>query len=141
MSVNTTHFTSPLTQYEAEAFCARWLPAWTGNRPEALLEFYARDAYYADPAVPDGLRGREAMAAYFAKLLAANPRWIWETQEVHCTPRGFTLKWHARIPTPGGVLEQDGLDIVEIADGVITRNEVYFDRTPLLAALRAGKEG
>ena len=54
MSVNTTHFTSPLTQYEAEAFCARWLPAWTGNRPEALLEFYARDAYYADPAVPDG---------------------------------------------------------------------------------------
>lgn len=27
-----------------------------------------------------------------------------------------------------------GLDIVEVKEGLITRNEVYFDRTPLLSA-------
>ena len=39
---------------EARAFAEKWLPAWTGNQPERLAAFYAPDALYSDPAIPDG---------------------------------------------------------------------------------------
>ncbi len=124
---------------EALDFCARWLPAWTGNRPDALLDFYAPDAVYSDPACRAGLGGRASLAAHFAKLLARNPEWRWEAVEVFPHPQGFTLKWKAFIPVGTETVTEYGMDIVELRDGLITRNEVYFDRTALLEALRAAR--
>lgn len=123
-----------MNEQDALAFCEAWLGAWTGNRPEALLAFYAEDAVYRDPGRPGGLRGHAELRPYFEKLLAANPDWVWKAVEVQPTSRGFTLKWHARVPAGAATVEEDGLDIVEVANGRITRNEVYFDRVALLAA-------
>ncbi len=117
-------------------FCSRWLPAWSGNRPDLLIGFYSADAVYSDPACRDGLRGHEALASYFEKLLSRNPDWRWEAVEVFPAPGGFTLKWKASIPVGGAGVTEYGLDIVELRDGLIIRNEVYFDRTTLLAAMR-----
>ncbi len=50
---------------------------------------------------------------------------------------GFTLRWKARIPVGDVVVEESGLDLVLVEDGLITRNEVYFDRTALLRAMQA----
>ena len=116
-------------------FCERWLPAWTGNRPEVLLGFYAEDAFYLDPARPQGLRGHAEIRPYFEKLLAANPDWVWEVVEVFPTKGGFTAKWRATIPVGSEEIVEYGLDIVEWDGEKVTRNEVYFDRTKLLAAL------
>lgn len=69
-----------LTANEAAQFAQRWLPAWTGNDPQRL--------------------------AYFRKLLANNPHWVW-TQ----------------------------LEAIPMQEGKIRRNEVYFDRTDLLAEI------
>jgi len=113
-------------------FCNRWLDTWTGNRPEALIEFYSADAFYRDPARPVGLRGKEELLGYFKKLLAKNPHWIWKAKELIQTERGFVLKWTANIPTASSLVIVDGLDIVELQDERITRNEVYFDTSPLL---------
>src|SRR5512144_2297555 len=57
------------TAADAKEFASRWLPAWTGNDPERLAAFYTDDAFYRDPAVPDGVRGKEALLAYFRALL------------------------------------------------------------------------
>lgn len=113
------------------AFCDAWLDAWTGNRPEHLLSYYSNEAYYRDPARPDGLRGREALANYLQKLLAKNPEWRWLRQELIPTEKGFVLKWEARIPHQGSQLRLEGLDIVELQGERIVRNEVYFDPSPL----------
>jgi hypothetical protein len=115
-------------------FSRAWLSAWTGNEPENLIEFYADDAFYLDPARPMGLNGRESILAYFRKLLAANPRWKWEALEVFPTERGFTLKWKATIPVGPDTLMEYGLDIVELHHGKIVRNEVYFNLANLLSA-------
>lgn len=116
-----------MNQSELTEFCSRWLAAWTGNRPEHLVVFYAPDAYYQDPANPDGLRGRESLLPYLRKLLAANPDWVWEPVEILPTAAGCCVKWRATIPTGDKKIMTTGLDIVEINDGLITRNEVYFD--------------
>ncbi len=67
---------SGMTDGEARAFAERWLPAWTGNRPEQLAAFYTEDAFYSDPAIPAGVTGRAELVAYFRTLLARNPEWV-----------------------------------------------------------------
>jgi MOSC domain-containing protein YiiM len=126
-----------LTREEARTFAERWLPAWSGNRPDLLASFYTEDAFYADPAIPAGVRGREALLAYFRRLLAHNPHWIWTQRDAIPLEGGFLNLWHASIPVGERVLEVDGVCTVELRDGRVARNEVFFDRSELLGALRA----
>jgi hypothetical protein len=121
-------------------FCSRWLPAWTGNDPEGLLRFYAEQAFYRDPANPNGLKGHAQMRPYFTKLLAANPNWTWEAVEVFPTRRGFIMKWRATIPVGRQTITEYGMDIVELENGRVTRNEVFFDRTQWLTAMPSKPE-
>lgn len=117
----------------AKALCDRWLPAWTGGAKavDGLLACYTPDAFYRDPVRPNGLRGHGDMKAYFDKLLAKNPDWRWEVDEIFPTEKGFTLKWKATIPVDDRVVILFGVDIVETRGGQISRNEVYFDPSPL----------
>ncbi|MCP4130976.1 MAG: nuclear transport factor 2 family protein [bacterium] len=121
-----------MDRIEAENFCNRWLPAWTGNNPENLIGFYSEDAFYLDPTVKNGLRGHENILKYFNKLLKNNPHWKWTHEEIIPTEKGFVLKWKALIPVKEKEIVEFGLDIVEIQDDKITRNEVYFDTLKLI---------
>jgi ketosteroid isomerase-like protein len=125
-----------MTGAEARALCDRWLPLWTGNQPAALIEAYADEVFYRDPARPGGVQGRAALLAYLRALLARFPDWTWAADEVFPLDGGFALRWRATIPVGTTVVRETGLDLVLVADGRITRNEVYFDRAALLEAMR-----
>ena len=125
-----------MTQEQAREFASKWLPAWTGNEPEKLAGFYSEDAFYLDPLVPQGVRGRQEILAYFAKLLAQNPDWVWTQIEAIPMENGFLNKWLARIPVGKKTIECVGVCLVQIDDeGLIGRNEVYFDRVELIAEI------
>ncbi|HLP21180.1 MAG TPA: nuclear transport factor 2 family protein [Chitinophagales bacterium] len=119
-----------------EVFCKAWLDSWSGNRPQELIKFYRADAFYSDPSKRNGLLGHAELLPYFEKLLRNNPNWKWEPAEIIPTQKGFTLKWKARIPVSDSIVEETGLDIVEISHGLISRNEVYFDRLNWMEALK-----
>lgn len=116
-------------------FCEKWLSAWTGNNPTALLKFYHENALYIDPANTEGLKGHKEIGRYLERLLAMNPDWTWKPIEVFPIETGAILKWECTIPVGKETIHEFGLDIVEIEGEKITRNEVYFDRTKLLAAI------
>lgn len=119
----------------AREFALQWLPAWSGNDPECLLSFYAEDAYYSDPAVPDGICGKEDLRTYFERLLARNPDWIWAQLDAVPMRKGFLNKWKATIPTSQGIETICGVCTVEFdRDQLIANNEVYFDRSSLSAS-------
>jgi len=121
---------------EARSFAEKWLPAWSGNDPKLLASFYSEDAFYLDPAIPDGVRGRPALLAYFKKLLGYNPDWVWSQIEAIPLEDGFLNKWMARIPVGGTTLRVVGVCLVQLDDaGKIRRNEVYFDRSDLLSEI------
>ena len=124
----------------ARAFAEKWLPAWSGNRPELLASFYSEDVFYADPAVPAGVRGRDTLLAYFRRLLARNPHWVWTHRGSLPLAGGFLNLWHATIPAGERVVEVDGVCTVELRDGLIHSNQVFFDRSELLGALRTSRE-
>jgi hypothetical protein len=131
-----THTVSAWTPDRARAFAERWLPAWTGNRPELLASFYTDDAFYADPAVPDGVRGQEELVAYFSRLLARYPDWVWTQRRATPLEDGFLNHWQAEIPVGGEVLTVHGVCVVQLRGELIYRNEVFFDRSDLLRAAR-----
>lgn len=116
-------------------FVDDWLRSWTGNKPHELLNHYSEGAFYADPGHPDGLIGKAHLLPYFTKLLQKNPNWIWEAEEIFPTEKGCTLKWKAQIPVGNETLVLYGMDILEVSEWKITRNEVYFDRKPWLDAV------
>ena len=124
---------------ELSNFCDNWLSAWTGNNPSGLLKYYHDDALYIDPANREGLKGHIEIAGYFERLLAANPDWTWRTIEIFPIPTGAIMKWECTIPVGQEIIHEVGLDIVEIEGDKITRNEVYFDRTNLLAAIEKNR--
>ena len=125
---------------EARAFASTWLPAWSGNQPERLVSFYADDVFYSDPLVSAGLRGRDALLGYFIKLLAQNPRWVWTHRASIPIRDGFLNKWHASIPVGPQAIEVDGVCTVQLRNGLIYSNEVFFDRSELLTAISAASE-
>ncbi len=133
-----------MTPEQAREFAARWLPAWTGNNPQKLTDFYSEDAFYLDPGIPDGVQGKKKVLAYFRKLLAQNPEWIWTQIEGIPMEGGFLNKWHAIVPVGKRTLELVGVCFVQFNDkGLIHRNEVYFDRTNLFLEIlkhRANKQ-
>lgn len=120
---------------ELQVFCRDWLAAWTGNNPDALLKFYDKNATYSDPAHRKGLKGHEEIRKYFVKLLDFYREWKWEPIEIFPIKTGAIVKWKNSIPTGTEVIHETGLDIVEIEERKIVRNEVYFDRSRLLAAV------
>jgi hypothetical protein len=127
---------SHLSAAQAAQFAQRWLPAWTGNDPERLASFYSDDTLYVDPGIPNGARGKAELLAYFRKLLANNPHWVWSQLEAIPLQDGFLNKWLAKIPVGAKTLEIVGVCLVQLdAAGKICRNEVYFDRTALLAEI------
>lgn len=119
----------------ASEFCRRWLPAWTGNRPHHLGSFYTEDAFYADPAHPIGIVGKKDLLAYFSRLLTRYPRWTWTHQRSLPLPDGFLNYWSASLDgDDSGCFE--GVCVVRLRDGLIFRNEVFFDRTALVDSTR-----
>ena len=119
---------------EARAFAEKWLPAWSGNRPEVLVSFYTHDATYSDPALPAGVQGRDALLAYFSRLLARNPNWVWVHRGSIPMQDGFLNRWHASIPVGAGTVETEGVCSVQLRDGLIYANHVFFDASELIAA-------
>lgn len=118
-----------------ERFCDDWFRAWAGNEPKRLLDYYADDATYVDPARPGGIMDRGDLAAYFEKLLDANPGMVWTRDRLFEIPGGFVVQWTARIPVNGREIVERGMDLVLLKGRRILRNEVYFDRSRWLAAL------
>jgi hypothetical protein len=125
-----------MTREQAKDFAAQWLPAWTGNQPEKLADFYSDDVFYLDPGIPNGVYGKAALLKYFQKLLAQNPKWVWTQIEGIPMEGGFLNKWNASIPVGAKTMECVGVCFVQFDDdGKICRNEVYFDRTSLIAEI------
>jgi hypothetical protein len=108
-----------------------WLAAWSDKDVPRLLEFYAVDADYRDPSVPDGLHGRTALGAYLLELFANTPPMRYEPETVWPIEGGFCGRWYCTIDLGGGkrrILR--GFDLVRIESGRIVENEVYTHDLP-----------
>lgn len=124
---------------EKESIMERFLEAWTAQDVERVLAFYTDDVVYLDPNTHGVVNGADKLRRYLPKLFAA---WTmtWAVREVRplTGEDGCALLWRATfaLADDDRVLEADGMDLVLFREGKIARNEVYFDRSPLLELMR-----
>lgn len=105
---------------------ARWLKAWSDKDVTALVAFYAEDAVYRDPQVPDGLQGRKALAAYLEKLFSETPPMRYDPHEIWPTHNGYCGRWYCEMSLPDGKKSYlRGFDLVVLSGEHIALNEVY----------------
>lgn len=122
---------------DAGAFSEEWLPSWTGGNADRLLQFFSDDAFYSAPAIRAGIIGSTALRRYFERLLAAFPEWRWTHERSLPLPAGFLNYWTARLTGAPDARTWMGVCVVQLQGRLITRNEVFFDRSPVIDHLRA----
>jgi hypothetical protein len=94
-----------------------------------------------DAGIPNGANAKAELTAYFRKLLAQNPEWVWSQIEAIPMEGGFLNKWLAKIPVGEKMLECIGVCFLQFDErGKIRRNEVYFDRTELVSEIYRSKK-
>ena len=114
----------------------KFLDAWTSQDVEAVLAVYTDDLRYRDPNTRGEIVGAAAFRRYLTRLFAL---WqmSWSLREVHIGPDGTgAVLWRATMRRVGSgeTVHVEGMDLVQLRDGRVARNEVYFDRTLLATA-------
>ena len=116
----------------------------------ALVSLYADDATFHHPFFPEGLRGREAIAAAEGPLFEAfsdirytihkvveEPGRLaieWSVQATHTAP--MPLPDGSSLPTTGITIAQPGCEVLYLdADGLIAEDFRYQDAVGMLAQL------
>ncbi|MBV9207281.1 MAG: ester cyclase [Actinobacteria bacterium] len=93
---------------------------------------------YVDDFVAIGeIRGHEAVRAFFRELFAAFPDFAMTVNRLVADETSAVVQWHAAGTFAGGPfqgiaptgrrVEIRGVDVMEIADGLIQRNTIYYD--------------
>lgn len=114
------------------------MTTWTAQDVEQVLDCYRDDLVYLDPNTRGPVHGRDAMRAYLTKLFG---RWTmsWRAEELFALEGadGAAVRWTATIAPSESAqsIEVSGIDLVILDGDLIARNEVYFDRSPLIALL------
>jgi ketosteroid isomerase-like protein len=122
---------------EARRLTETILEAWNSQDVDGVVSCYTEDCVYLDPNTRGAVKGREAFRRYLGRLFQ---RWKmhWSLREFFLFEggSGVAFLWHAQLtPASGGkTAEIDGMDLVMLREGKLSRNEVYFDRMALFGS-------
>jgi hypothetical protein len=83
------------------------------------------------------VHGKPALIRYLRKLLGNNPAWVWQHLSGVPLADGFLNGWQASVPTGDRVITCKGVCSAQLRNGLIYRNEVYFDTFELITAIEA----
>jgi steroid delta-isomerase-like uncharacterized protein len=121
------------------------LAAWNARDLEAFLALLAEDVEWYDPAMPEPLvRGRPAVRAFAEAVLHAFPDFEYEVRGPLCTAADGSrcaIVWrisatHLHQLRPLGYAPTrrkaciDGVDVLDIREGKVTRILTAFDLLP-----------
>jgi ketosteroid isomerase-like protein len=104
---------------------------------EEVIACYTSDLVYLDPNTQGPIQGSDAMRRYLSTLFK---QWNmnWRLKEAHLlgSGDGCAVLWEATLKRAGADRKAiiKGTDLVVVRGELISRNEVYFDRS-LLAPL------
>jgi steroid delta-isomerase-like uncharacterized protein len=122
-----------------ESLFERYGDAWATRDAATIAPFHAADGIFHLHAAAPEVRGRDAIEAAFAGFLAQFPDLTFDSQETLIADWGWTVRWTmsgtlaqpldlggARAE-PGGGIEIDAVDVITVADGLLTAKHTYLD--------------
>lgn len=127
--------TSATTRIPAEVARAAF-DAVISKDPDGIVAVGAPG--YIDDFVAIGeIRGPDGIRAFFRELFAAFPDFAMTVDRIVADESSAAVQWHATGTFTGGAfqgvlptgrrVEVRGVDVMEIADGLIQHNTIYYD--------------
>jgi uncharacterized protein (TIGR02246 family) len=125
--------------------------AWAERDPDLIASFHAPAGTFHLHAGAEPVAGREAIRDAFAGFLAQFPDLAFAEQEKLLADWGWAVRWTmsgtlalpfdtgSAVAPPGGRIEVDAVDVITVADGLLTAKHTYLDWPTALRQL--GLEG
>ena len=120
----------PDSNNKSRELCERWLKAWSGNDPQAVVDMLSEDAVYRDPVRSTGWYGKLAIAEYLDIVFVRNPEWKFTLVDCWDIDKDtIVMKRRIRNTIDNRVFEDNGVEFLEVnSDGLISSVEMYYDR-------------
>ena len=141
MTVELSAGTVPIGEEFARDFADRWQKAWNSRDPAQVVALCTEDVVWDDPLTERPERGRDAVTEYLRSVWSAFPdlRFTWP-EGPYSSFDGSKLACHWRVtgtmlgrmdppgfaPT-GRAFEIDGVDLLELRDGLVCAYTGFFD--------------
>lgn len=121
--------------------------AWAERDADRIASFHAVDGIFHLHAGAEPVAGRDAIRDVFAGFLGQFPDLTFTEQEKLLADWGWTVRWTmsgtlaspfdtgSAIAQPGGRIEVDAVDVITVADGLLTAKHTYLDWATALRQL------
>jgi uncharacterized protein (TIGR02246 family) len=112
---------------DVQDLIARHDAAWNDQDTSALAAVYTDDVVFQNhTAGEDPVSGRDAVLAHIAGIFERWPDLRFSGRRLYVTPHVCVSEWTAQATTADGRrIEWDGVDVMPIRAGAISRKDVY----------------
>lgn len=112
---------------EVEELITRYDAAWNAQDLEAICALHAPGIVFQNHTAGEAaVEGADAVRAHIAGILSRWPDMRFTSRRRYCREDFCASEWTARATAADGRrLEWDGVDLFPVADGLITRKDVY----------------
>ena len=111
------------------ALALRYRDAFFARDVDALIGLVAPDFVFENVTGGERIEGRDAARAHIAAIFARWPDMRFEERDgrIHAGVDHVCAEWTVRAthPDTGRPIEWDGIDLIQMRDGMICRNAVY----------------
>ncbi len=98
---------------------------------EALVEIHTEDCEVGNVSVPQTFRGHEGLREFWTSYRSTFAEMRSEFRNVFATEEGAALEWTTEGTSNGDTFSYDGVSILEIEGGKVSRFMAYFDTRDL----------
>ena len=132
------------TRTDLETLIDRYNAAWNAHDVDAIMAMHAPDMVFENHTAGERAEG-EAVREHVAAIFDSWPDITFETRRLYVRDDLIVQEWtasatHSRSMRRGDLVAEasgkavrwDGMDIIPVRDGLITRKDVYSDSVSIL---------
>ena len=132
------------TRTDLETLIERYNEAWNAHDADAIMAMHAPDMVFENHTAGERAQG-EAVREHVAAIFEGWPDITFETRRLYLREDLIVQEWtatatHSRTMRRGDLVAEasgkavrwEGMDIIPVRDGLITRKDVYSDSVSIL---------
>ena len=137
----------PSTLLNLDELARRYGEAWNTQDLDAIMSFHTEDGVYHLHGAADPVKGHAAIRESFAGVFALLPNvafreqellladWGWVSRSAMTGTLGAPFAFATAVVEPGRAIAVDAVDVIRVADGLITSKHTYVDWLAALTQL------
>jgi ketosteroid isomerase-like protein len=105
--------------------------AWVEREPDGIISLHSEDTVFQMHGVADPATGNVDVRELIVALLQLVPDIAFEPKRLYSGEDHIVFEYDMSGTFDGGPFVCDGVDVIAVADGLVTRKETYVDAITL----------